>query len=326
MINKDWLKTNKNPVTPKEFCRPADQTFLTFPEWYLVFSPDEQAQYYKKITATSFPFKSHTAQIWESYRIINDQIREDYEYNLGYHFMIWVIGSSATIEYSIKSWYETIIGRLTDTYYIQTDEDKFNADFTQAYVNFIKDHPWYEFNFKQQLIKLWNTTSFYDQYFLRKLERKYFLTSELLVKFIYGKLIGIGTQSVYEEALPTTEVLVEGLKPDFDSTKIIKKYANQSLLIQLPRYDLFNAAIVDAAKHGAIFKEIAGNNSAILLSVLVSNIEVFNYKNTQIIFTQPIASDPTKKRIAFAVQVKNLNSILLELDRDKVFIEHVFDY
>jgi len=40
VVPKDWLIQNRNPLTPKEDQRPADQTFLTFPEWYLVFSPE----------------------------------------------------------------------------------------------------------------------------------------------------------------------------------------------------------------------------------------------------------------------------------------------
>ena len=77
VIPKEWLVTNKNPQTPKADIRSADQTFLTFPEWFLVFSPEEQANYFKRHTSTTFPFMSHTAQIWESYSIVNKQIKDN---------------------------------------------------------------------------------------------------------------------------------------------------------------------------------------------------------------------------------------------------------
>src|SRR4030095_4303508 len=209
VIPKDWLIINNNPLTPKADIRPADQTFLTFPEWFLVFSPEEQANYFKNHTATTFPFMSHTAQIWQSYKRVNDQIKDTFPTNKGYHFMIWVIGTSASVEYSIKAWYETIIGRITDTGEPITDEDKFNAKFTQDYVGFIKDRPWYEFDFKSQFKTLWTSNSFFGNSFLRKVERKYILTSELLVKYAYGKLIGLGTKQVYDAALPTTAVILD---------------------------------------------------------------------------------------------------------------------
>lgn len=160
VVPKEWLATNKQPLTPKADVRPTDQTFLTFPEWFLVFSPQEQAAYFKNHTATTFPFMSHTAQIWQSYKIVNNQIKDNFPTNTGYHFMIWVIGTSASAEYSIKAWYETVVGRVTDTETPVTDEDKFNATFTQSYVDFINDRPWYEYDFKTQLKSLYSSTSF----------------------------------------------------------------------------------------------------------------------------------------------------------------------
>lgn len=309
VIKKEWLLPNKKPLTPEKDCRPADQTFLTFPEWYLVFSPEEQANYFKEYTATSFPFMSHTAQIWESYKIVNNQIKDNFPVNKGYHFMIWVIGSSASVEYSIKAWYETIVGRITDTYEVKTDEDKFNARFTQDYVDFIKDRPWYEFDFKSRLKFLWTSTSFFGENFFRKIERKYILSSELLVKSLYGKLIGLGTKTVYEVALPTTAVIM-----------------NDSTLISLPRYDKFNQAITDLAKKGNHFNEIAGNNSAILLTILIPATSTLDLENAHIVFTQPIASDLSMKRVALAIPVTKLHLLLTQLADNTLKIEHVFDY
>jgi len=309
VIKKEWLQTNEKPLTNKKDCRPADQTFLTFPEWYLVFSPEEQAAYFKHTTATSFPYMSHTRQIWESYHIVNNQIKDNFPDNPGYHFMIWVIGSSASIEYSIKSCYEVLIGRITDTKKVVTAEDKFNSDVTEEYVNFIKDKPWYEFNFKRQLGKLWSDTPFYGNHFLRKIERRYILTSELMVKWGYGKLIGLGTEQVYEEALPTTTVITTDDK-----------------CINLPRYDRFNQAITKLSEEGKTFKEIAGNNSAILLSILVPSSYNKTFENAQIVFTQPITSELSTKRIVLATPVIKLSTLLLLLDTENIRIEHIFDF
>lgn len=309
VIPKEWLVTNKNPQTPKADIRPADQTFLTFPEWFLVFSPEEQANYFKRHTSTTFPFMSHTAQIWESYSIVNKQIKDNFPTNTGYHFMIWVIGTSASVEYSIKAWYETIIGRITDTGLPETEEDQFNARFTQDYVDFIKDKPWYEFDFKSRLKELWDSTSFVGSGFLRKTERKYILTSELLVKSIYGKIIGAGTKQVYDIALPTTAVVL-----DSDS------------LVYLPRYNRFATTATTIATNGHSFREIAGNNSAILLTVLVTSGSNIHFENTQSVFTQPISSDLSLKRIALTTPVTNLALLLSQIDNSKIKIEHVFDY
>jgi hypothetical protein len=327
VIKKEWLIVNSHPVTAMADVRSADQTFLTFPEWYLVFSPEEQANYFKHHTATSFPFMSHTAQIWQSYKIVNDQIKDNFPVNKGYHFMIWVIGSSASVEYAIKAWYETIIGRITDTHDVITDEDKFNAKFTQDYVDLIKDKPWYEFDFKSRLFSLWSSTSFFGSHFFRKIERKYILTSELLVKTVYGKLIKLGTKTIYNDALPSTTVLVNHLpvvnKQPFS---IIKQFPDSTALLSLPRYDRFNPAIQQLAKEGCAFKEIAGNNSAILFTVLLPSNQDIILPGTQVVFTQPLASDLAVKRVALAVRVKDLNETIMQLENKRITIEHIFDF
>src|SRR5690242_19631596 len=123
VVPTEWLAINPAPLTPEGDRRPPDQTFLTFPEWFLVFSPEEQADYFEHSTSTTFPFMTHTDQIWDSYAIVNDQIKDNFPPNGGYHLMIWVIGVSSSVEYAVKAWYETVVGRLTDTGVPVTDED-----------------------------------------------------------------------------------------------------------------------------------------------------------------------------------------------------------
>lgn len=309
VIPKAWLRVNEKSLTPKADVRPADQTFLTFPEWFLVFSPEEQANYFKQHTATSFPFMSHTAQIWESYQLVNAQIKDNFPTNKGYHFMIWVIGTSASVEYTVKNWYEAVVGRMTDTGKPLTEEDQFTARFAQDYVDFIKERPWYAFDFKSRLKTLWTSTSFFGEHFFRKMERKYILTSELLAKSIYGKCIQLGTQQLYEDAVPTTAVLLE----------------NDSLQY-LPRYDKFAQAAIGLAKNGHSFREIAGNRSAILLTVLVPKHSHVKFSNAQTVFTQTISYNSTLQRVALAIPVGQLSNLLLQLAGGGTKIEHVFDY
>lgn len=309
VIPKEWLVTNKTPVTPAKDVRPADQTFLTFPEWFLVFSPEEQAAYFKAHTASTFPYMTHTSQLWKSYRIVNQQIKGNFPTNWGYHFMIWVIGVSTTAEYSMKACYETIVGRLTDTGIPATSEDQFNARYTQEYVDFIKDRPWYEFDFKSRLKQLWRNTAAMGPHFFRKWERRYMLTSELLVKYAYGKLIGLGTQQVYGEALPTTVVVLD------DGSQHA-----------LPRYHRFAGAALALAQKGHHFREIAGNNSAILLTIWVPADAPTAIPHAQTVFVQPVSSFPSMKRVAIATPVPMLSEVLLQLEKQQVMVEHVFDF
>jgi hypothetical protein len=330
LVNKAWLTTNQHPVTPQGDVRPPDQTFLTYPEWFLVFSPAEQAAYFKDHTSTTFPYMKHVDQMWGGYEVMYDQIKGIFPFNTGYHVMIWVIAGSTTVEYSVKSFYETIIGRVTDTDANEemTAEDKFNADYEHSYVEFIEALPWYEYDFNNQLKSLWSNTSFSGPHLLRKLERRYYLTTELLVKSVYGWLIGLGTKSAYETASLQTAAVMDKLPTGLDTTGFmqnVKVLPNGTVLANLPRYAEFNTAVSKLAENGVSFTEIAGNKGAIMLTILTDkslNITA-NYKE---LFTQPVFTKPGLNRVALVTTVGNLSATVKTLLDGKVTIEHIYDY
>ncbi len=329
-VDKAWLTTDVHPLTPQKDIRSPDQTFLTYPEWFLVFSPAEQADYFKTHTSTTFPYLKHIDQMWGGYGVMYDQIKGNFPFNTGYHVMIIVIAGSTTVEYGIKAFYETIVGHITDINPINemTAEDKFNADYEHSYVKFIEALPWYQYNFNQELKLLWSNTSLTGPHLLRKLERRYYLTTELMIKSGYGWLIGLGTKSAYGTASLHTTVIMDKMPSGFDTAKFaynIKPLAGGMFIADLPRYAEFNSAICQLAKKGVDFYEIAGNKGAIMLTVLAAQplIQNQNYKE---LFVQPIITKPGLNRIALATPVNKLSSTIELLIANKVTIEHIYDY
>lgn len=330
VVPKDWLVSNLHPLTPTEHVRPADQTFLTYPEWFLVHSPAEIADYAHSRTTTTFPYMAHVRQLWQSYGIMYDQIRESFPFNTGYHIMIWVIGVSTTVEYALKALYETVVGRLTNPANgaVVTDEDRFNAQFTQDYVDFIRVRPWYEFDFTARIPKLLGGTSFFGDHFFRKLDRKYMLLTELLVKAGYGYLIKLGTKASYDEALTTTAVIVDKLPPTLPTscTTTTQTYPDGSALLMLPRYEAFHPAVSALVQQGVSFREIAGNNSAILLTLLAPETWQPVSPDFRLVFTQPIITKPGLKRVALVTTVGTLHRTVRYVDTQHVRIEHIYDF
>lgn len=166
---------------------------------------------------------------------------------------------------------------------------------------------------------------FFREHFLRKWERKYILTSELAVKYVYGKLIGMGTQSMYGAALPTTAVVLDSL-PLGSELKAAKIFDNKNALVYLPRYDRFNDAACRLARQGGTFKEIAGNAGALLVSVLVPAKGPIRFNDALTVFVQPLASDPALKRVAVALPVCKLHHLLHTLEEQALSPEHIFDF
>jgi hypothetical protein len=304
------------PLAPDEHRRGEEQTFLTFPEWFLVFSPAEYAQYVRHEQPSDFPFWGHIRQFWESYGAVIDETRaRHYPPNPGYHVMINTIGISTTVEYGIRSGYETLVGRLSElTTRHRTLEDDYAADVAQDYMDFIRERPWYEYDFLGKLGNLWSEVPMTGGGWIRKVERRYALTTEYLVKAGYGWLIGKATHAGYERPLFVTHVAYTARGAGVQSTL-------------LPRYEAFTKAATSLANTGADFVEIAGNGpeAAVLASVTVP-LDWTPPPGARPLFEQPVLTVPSTKRVAMVIPVKSLASCLRSLDASHTTIEHVFDY
>jgi len=303
-------------LAPREHQRGEEQTLLTYPEWFLVFSPDEYAQFVKHDEPSAFPFWGHVRQFWQGYAAVFQEQRRhpDYAFNGEYHGMINLIGISTTVEYGLRSAYETFVGRLSAATTSQASaEDLYGAQVAQEYVDFIKVRPWYEFDFTTRLANLWTRTPLSGGGLARKLERRYALTTEYLVKAGYGWLLSKAANPGHDKPLPVTHVAY--------------RHAGAIETVLLPRYGEFTPASMRLAQDGADFIEIAGNGTRadILLTVWFAP----GWQppvGTRMLFEQPILTVPGHRRAALVVQVESLASVLRELQAAGVEVEHVFDY
>jgi hypothetical protein len=317
-------------ATPAEHRRGIEQTFLTFPEWFLVYSPAEYALYVRGHDPDDFPFLGHVAQFWKSYRVVA-RASHTYPFNFGYHVMITVIGVSTTIEYALRSAYETLFGRLSALARRNgmTAEDRFAARVAQQYVDFIRVRPWYDFDFVGSLAGLWRETGLWGPDLLRKWERKYALTTEYGAKAAYAWLIRKATSASYDAPSPMTAALVDRLPEltprDLPQLEVLQRYADGSQLLLLPRYDAFAVYASALARGGATFREIAGNHGIILVTALVP--AGWRPENAEdVLFEQPILTRPAEKRVALVVPIASLAATLARLSVSGVQVEHVYDY
>ncbi|HEV8695430.1 MAG TPA: hypothetical protein VGQ93_14800 [Lysobacter sp.] len=310
--------------------RTPDQTFLTFPEWFLVFSPAEYAEsLHDAKPSSAFPFFGHIAQFWSSYGQVIRATRP-YPFNGEYHTMIVVIGASTTVEYGIKGAYETLIGRLTELTAAPnaTPEDRLATEQAQAYVDFIRVRPWYEFDFVTPLKRLWTQTPYWGPHALRKWERRYMLTSEWLIKASYAALIEKATHSAFEIPLTTTAAVVTNLPEDAGSglpeLKRLQQQGTQAL-ITVPRYQAFTDYAMTLSQRGVHFDDIAGNRGVILVSVVTPMAQPVP-ADTTVLIRQPIVTRAGFERRVLQVPVARLGELLAGYAASGDRVEHVFDY
>lgn len=308
--------------------RGGEQTYLTFPEWFLVFSPAEYADWLQHHAPARFPFFRHIGQFWSAYGHVIEATRGRYPFNGGYHVMVCVIGASTTIEYSIKGAYDTLVGRLSQLGLPAnaTPEDRLAARVEQDYVRFIRVEPWYKFDFATPLERLWKDTPWWGAHPLRKWERRYALTTEWSVKAVYGWLLGKATHEAYAAQKPTTIVVVRNLPAANLPADVERlRHTGNEDLLALPRYQAFTAASIALAKRGAQFVDIAGNRDAILVSIVApASMQV--PRDAPVLFTQPIITRPGWQRIVLQVPMARLSAVLNRPAGTPGAIEHVFDY
>jgi len=318
------------PLTPSEHLRPPDQTFLTYPEWFLVHSSREYAEFLEKGRPSEFPFFRHIGQLWHSYSKVGPLASRHYSFNSEYHIMIMVIGVSTTLEYIIKGVYETLVGRFFEAISFDTVEDKIYAREADDYLKFINLEPWYKFDFFKYLAEIWGSTDLDIRSVLRSLERRYLLTSEFFVKGLYGKLIWKATTTAFEIPRPDTVVVLKDddrlIHLTGELIKIEQSPAQGYRLASLPRYQAFTDASLLLAGKGFEFFEVAGNRGPILISVIAPSQWRPRSSGFDILFSQPIITVPSQKRVVLMTPISNLAQTLREFVTANLNVEHVYDF
>lgn len=323
----------ESPVPP-EARRDTEQTLLTFPEWYLVHSPAEYARIVQQEPAHAFPFIAQTKQLWSSYRTVTEeQIHDGYPLNPGYHVMILVIATSTTVEYTLRAVYENTVGRaswLLDGGRL-TDEDRYGAKAAQDYVDFIRQEPWYLFDFWSRLKHLWTDVPLLGHGMVRKWERRYELTTEYAIKALYGKLIEKATRATYTPALMTTDVVVDSLPEGWTPpprVSVLQRLPDGRVLLSLPRYFDFRIAATSLARQGVRIADIAGNGASapILVTAWTSDDRKLAVGDWSVLFEQPLTLPAHTRRVALLMEVGKLSTFLAQAPAMGLTVEHVYDY
>lgn len=314
----------------RNYRRPEEATYLTYPEWYLVFNPQEYAEHLRQHPPSEFPYGRSIAQFWTGYANMAGITHRNYRFNAGNHLMVVVIGTSSTVEWIIKGTYENTIGRVSEWFSggAQTAEDVLAAEVAREYGEFIPTQPWFDFPFGQKFKALWSTTDIFGPHFIHKCERKFFLSLEYGVKFLYAGAIRLASHSVYGTA--DTEIYASVRTHSEQALNIrgvnkIRAIGEGSWVVTLPHYQGFTDTAPLLARQGVDFIEIAGNDE-LLVSIISRPGQTVNLSGAQPLFTMPLLSDATSQRIAVQVPVKRLGDFLREIEAHGMKLEHLFDY
>lgn len=317
------------PTGIASYEREEAATYLTLPEWYIVYNTDEYARSLASHPPSGFSYAGSIRQYWRYYGAVCDATRGAYPFSAGNHLMLGVIGSSFSIEYALKGLYENTVGRLTE--WIaghDTAEDAFARNTATQYGAFMHTVPWYEFPFGAKIAALWNETPARGPHVIRKWERRLALTSEYGVKAAYGWLIGLGTQATYGEADLRIHATIENAGAQIYATGAVKQVTAAGVgatIVTLPRYEAFTAQMLTLLQQGVRFVDIAGNGE-ILVTVLAPSAWTARELHAAVLLDETLLTDGATRRIGLKVPVRALHIVVPQIQSRGGRVEHFYDY
>jgi hypothetical protein len=313
--------------------RPPEDSYFSYPEWYIVWSYEERAQYLPKNLPSGFPYFASIAQYWRSYCFICGLTQSRHQFNFGDHLSSMVLGGSFALEYAIRGAYEQTIGRLSEwtSSHELVEEDAYAARVAREYADFVYVRPFYEFHFGHALAQLWKETPLWGKHAIRKFERKFILSVDYGIEAIYAHAMLFASHVTYGAESDETYTWIgsapESVVREFPRVKIVAETARQSYVVSIPRYQEFTDIAVKLAARDVRFEQIAGNDEIMLTVVAPKN---WNYdlpaSDGSLLFTESFLTQPDVKRISLECPVRSLDSVLNSFSTRSIKIEHIYDY
>jgi hypothetical protein len=311
--------------------RPLEDSYYSYPEWYIVWSYDERASYLERGSMPSeFPYFASIRQYWRGYCFIWGLTRSRHQFNFGDHLMLVVLGSSFALEYGIRGAYEQTIGRFSEWTSANqlVDEDAYAAKVAREYADFVYVRPFYEFHFAHALKQLWKETPLWGQHPLRKWERKAILSTDYGLEAIYAEILEKASHLTYGVELTETYAWIDNVPYTFfrkyPRIRKVKEVGPLSYIVSIPRYQEFTELAVKLAKDDVHFVQIAGNDVILVTAI----IQQWNQETPeeQVLFFEPFLTRPSVERVALECRVRDLHLVLSDLAGRGIPVEHVYDY
>lgn len=317
----------------KGYQRPEESTYLTYPEWAIVYAAREYANFLKAGNREShFPYWSYVGRFWQDYAMVI-RATADKPFNFQNHQMLAVIGASHTIEHAIQWAYENTVGAITEwTSGDAVAVDRYQAKVAAEYAAFLDQVPWYQFPYAEKRAGLLAVEPDVWGDSVRTSERTAQAYLAYTIKQTYADLIKSALAATSDPAFLDIHVWGTGDEPgavaaaiaDEPDTRLEKDMAADGAVFVTKRYQVFTEMIPRLIGKGMRFIEIGGNDE--ILVTILSNDEIALPAGSRLLFAYQLPADLAVRRTGLTVAVRQLHSILPTLTAAGARLEHVYDY
>jgi hypothetical protein len=306
--------------------RPEARTWLTYPEWYIVYSADTFGRFLEREPPSRFAYLRQIKGFWSGLCAVN-RASEGSAEAADAKQMHYTIGLSFSGEMLIKAAWENSVGRLFEWLGGWPSENDFHSARVQrSYGAFMHETPWYAFPFGQALGGLW-TTSEPDRH-LRHWERRLALSLEYGGKAGYAAVIGWLSGAALGRDEPTLRFVARAdpaaLRAIDDRLRPVGTIGDGLYVVEAPRYAQFTELMLKLSHTQAELVEIAGNDH--IFVTLLMPVEARLPAEARPLMKVPLDDRAGWERIGVTIEVGGLLPLLRAVEAGFGEVEHVYDY
>jgi len=312
-------------ITNPKQQRVEANSYLTYPEWHIVYAYEELAKVLETGDEHAFGYMQSISAFWKSFCALNQVAGSHGGADFQTRATIHTIGVSFTLEMGAKALYEETLGRLFALIRgrKKTPQDIYVAKMAKDYARFLQQVPWYKYDFNKSTSELWRLPVTDT---LRSWERRFALGGEWKAKAAYAQVIAQAVAATGQARL-TIQSVVSGITSTklaaIDGVKIMNKQPGY-ILMESPRYRKFTHILENVVSRGGKIVEIAGNDD-IMISAISTSQAAAALKNGHVISILD-RDGGHSHRILINVQVRKLAALLQELQVANLKLEHIYDY
>ncbi|UVK41057.1 hypothetical protein LHFGNBLO_002608 [Mesorhizobium sp. AR10] len=308
--------------------RPEKSTYLTYPEWAIVYAARDYAGFVDQNQPSGFPHWSYIGRFWQDYAMVI-RASSNNQYNFADHQMLVFIGTSNTVEHALQWAYENTVGRVTEAIAgKRTAADIYQAKVAGEYAGFLDQALWYQFPYAEKRAGLFAVQPMPGDSAVRTSERKLAFGLVDTIKQGYADLSTSALAATSDPTFLDIHVWAKGSvgeatrnEPD---TLLERDFGTEGTVFVTRRNQVFTAMIPRLIDKGISFVEIGGNDE-IMVTVL-SGDEVAVPEGARALFSYPLPAEPAMRRTGLTVAVRKLHTVVPALIKAGARLEHVYDY
>jgi hypothetical protein len=314
-------------ITDPAFQRAEANSYLTYPEWHIVYAYEGLAKTLETTDEHAFDYSASIAGFWRSFCALNRQANRHGGGDFNTRATIHVIGVSYTLELLMKAAYEETIGRLFSVIRgpEKTPQDLFAARMAADYAKFLQQVPWYKYDFETAKAELWAEPV---PSLLRGWERRLALGGEFSAKTAYAGVIASAVEASGVAILRIRSVvsgLDETVLRSIDGVDVVGT-AGGPLVIETPRYREFTHILEAIVERGGVVIEIAGNDDIMLSAVGWDDPDLETLKHGTILARIPRDGHAGSARWLIGIKVAEIGPVIDEIKANGLALEHIYDY